>query len=230
MITILKFRTLTFELPREKDTVDKTRPLFNTLPSLLPSLSPFRRFNLIDPKETEVLHDLEVALRLTEDSTSSSSCNSSDAATQQQQQQTSLAAAEDCTNNGVSGAGLGQLVVPGSTTTTTTTTGTSAAATTTTMTPVPVGATTTTSTVSLSSSNQTGAIKCKSSINCGITAASSEHHHQQPHHHHHQHGEGCGSGCSESMMYSVGGSSGGGLDMRPPIVNQPESGENNVFT
>lgn len=58
--------------------------------------------------------------------------------------------------------------------------------------------------------NQTGAIKCKSSISCG-----GDHHH---HHHNHQTGEGCGSGCTESIMYT------GALDQRP-IVNQPERGE-----
>lgn len=73
--------------------------------------------------------------------------------------------------------------------------------------------------------NQTGAIKCKSSINCGISGGGVGDQQQQQQQYQHQHGEGqCGSGCTESIMYT------GALDMRPPIVNQPESGENNVFT
>lgn len=175
-----------------------------------------RRFNLIDPKETEVLHDLEVALRLTEDSSAtntSSSSNSSggDSTTTAVSATGTVTAAAgsevltttttECGGGNGCAMGLGQ-VAPTASVTAATAAGGSGAV-------LP---------------NQTGAIKCKSSINCGVSGGEQQQPHNQPNHHHHHHGEGCGSGCTESMYP-------GALDMRPPIVNQPESGENNnVFT
>lgn len=158
------------------------------------SLLFFRRFNLIDPKETEVLHDLEVALRLTEDSTtnptttttSSSSTGGGDLTTTTTNTTTTTTSVTGTVigvdgAGGVGAGGTGVMVDNGS-----------------------VGQAATV--------NQTGAIKCKSSISCG-----GDHH--QHHHHNHHTGEGCGSGCTESIMYT------GALDQRPPIVNQPERGE-----
>ncbi|EAT40339.1 AAEL007920-PA [Aedes aegypti] len=76
-----------------------------------------RRFNLIEPKETEVLRDLEIALRLTDDPVPSSATSSTGSSTSQQQ---SLAAASS--NSADSGS------VSATSTATTASTGASASA------------------------------------------------------------------------------------------------------
>nr|XP_029721028.1 MOB kinase activator-like 2 [Aedes albopictus] len=59
-----------------------------------------RRFNLIEPKETEVLRDLEIALRLTDDPVPSSATSSSTGSTSSTQQQPAAPSSSSAADSG----------------------------------------------------------------------------------------------------------------------------------
>ncbi|XP_053690249.1 MOB kinase activator-like 2 isoform X2 [Sabethes cyaneus] len=66
-----------------------------------------RRFNLIEPKETEVLRDLEIALRLTDDPAPSSTGSNSSASQQQHPSAGSDSASVSAASNSTSSTGTG---------------------------------------------------------------------------------------------------------------------------
>uniref|UniRef100_A0A182QET9 Uncharacterized protein n=1 Tax=Anopheles farauti TaxID=69004 RepID=A0A182QET9_9DIPT len=192
-----------------------------------------RRFNLIEPKETEVLRDLEVALRLTDDPTAPALDSSSGASIASTT--TAGTTTNTCSSSSTSSTAscsppllLGAAAATASTNATTTVNTSSSFSSTTcnnsadnnnssSSDSVPVAPNTTTTTTTNSSSNHalidgdaTAQPICKQPLESGSVVNSSSHHN----HHHHHHGGGgggitgkvepCGGGGSGSSTGSVG--------------------------